>query len=734
MQVRQLKILFFIFTPILLLAQQPKWHVLHPTNGYMEIDLIDLIDEENGFAVSNCSYVVQTDNGGRTWIPVSSFDTRIRGLDFTDENNGWVIADDLYKTTDGGLTWEKQMESFQFWESFQCLSFHDAYHGWIGNYEGYVLRTQDAGASWDTLPIPATGNIKIDNIHFFDSQRGWMAASAYGATNPSDYYLYKTENGGLSWEHIPDEYWPVHIKSFDELFSRGGTAKLRYTADAGETWSIIDLPLGGTAPIGWGVTSMFFLNDTLGWAAGIRGHTVVTHDGGQTWDFQIELEYIYDFGQSYVTDITFKESGEGRLYGTAGYVIETYNFGEDWTMTNMSMGGILTDLFFLDEHIGYAISSDGGIPQIIKTIDAGMTWFSFFEGYPRPINEPGYMKIHFTDEDKGLVCGDSIYYTQDGGQTWLGATTPTYSQYSSINHIYFNNEQEGFVCGENRLFMGTQDGGQTWEKLSTFDWITDSVNTAKVQFFSDQEGWIKLEVGDWPLGTFNTVLLRTTDGGHVEWEDITPDATGGFRDFHIINDSLGYALGNNSFWKTIDKGSTWEQVSYIASGGFQKMDFEDAQNGFVETYGNVIHVTKDGGQTWEGLERPFCSVEDPINVFGYPFTQMLPDYTLITGGRYSNILKYGIPPEPTFVKEEIAELDIIIYPNPANDYFEVKNLTQNKPEKLTLYNALGELVLIRKMNSFNAIKVDVSGISSGLYFYNIKFEKGKTLGGKVVVE
>lgn len=66
--------------------------------------------------------------------------------------------------------------------------------------------------------------------------------------------------------------------------------------------------------------------------------------------------------------------------------------------------------------------------------------------------------------------------------------------------------------------------------------------------------------------------------------------------------------------------------------------------------------------------------------------------------------------------EEIPELQISVYPNPAVD-----NFTINAPEFLTLniYNSTGQLVLNQQLNEGNNL-VDVTGLARGTY--NLMFE------------
>ncbi|NML70741.1 T9SS type A sorting domain-containing protein [Chryseobacterium sp. RP-3-3] len=72
-----------------------------------------------------------------------------------------------------------------------------------------------------------------------------------------------------------------------------------------------------------------------------------------------------------------------------------------------------------------------------------------------------------------------------------------------------------------------------------------------------------------------------------------------------------------------------------------------------------------------------------------------------------------------------ANADIQIYPNPVTEYFSVKTKGSDKIQTVKIYDATGKL--IRNITNTTE-KINVSDISSGIYFIRIKTDKGEHLG------
>lgn len=191
----------------------------------------------------------------------------------------------------------------------------------------------------------------------------------------------------------------------------------------------------------------------------------------------------------------------------------------------------------------------------------------------------------------------------------LGLTTPTYSQKvpwlrlqspvnSTLRSLSFVDSLTGWAAGESGTIIHTSDGGENWEiqnsTIQTF--ITD------IYFTDNQNGWAITLKDVFP---FNTIVLKTTNGG-TDWiaEDFQ-DTTAFMRTIFFFDSLIGF-IGGSYIAYTTNGGNVWQRAevdsNMVSSFPVYEFNFFNHQFGYacggrIDIAG-VIWRTTDSGLNW----------------------------------------------------------------------------------------------------------------------------------------
>jgi photosystem II stability/assembly factor-like uncharacterized protein len=209
-------------------------------------------------------------------------------------------AGGIWKTADGGLTWNKQTSAL----FNQAGSFADFVYFWNVNdgvavgdsVGGYfeIYNTVDGGTNWTRLassnmpsqtdPLEAAltdGYTVVGNTMWFGTNNGRM---------------YKSTNKGLTWTAAPTPYPSVSTASFTARYAfenqndgliTGNDFSYHKTTDGGLTWIDLSATVAGTLRSG-SITSVpgspgTYVMDGADLDAGTSGSSY-TNDGGLNWN------------------------------------------------------------------------------------------------------------------------------------------------------------------------------------------------------------------------------------------------------------------------------------------------------------------------------------------------------------------------------------------------------------------------------------------------------------------
>ena len=293
------------------------------SNTTADLRGIQFVDANNGWAFGSNQILTST-NGGSSWTAQNFLSSSyLSALQFINVNLGWVISHNIssadtsyiYKTTDGGISWTLQTQTHN--EYYEAIYFLDENYGWASSIMS-VIRTTDGGMSWTEHTANLAGSPMC--IRFADHQTGWISSNTLGS-----YDISKSTDGGMTWfnqKSASGEYihsiscsnnFTVYAAGFRIFFPPYPYEEfILKTTDGGTTWFE---QYSGDGRL----NSIFFINDTTGWAVGDSGKILSTENGGVTsveediispFNFYLSQNYPNPFNP--VTKIKFEIPGQAR--------------------------------------------------------------------------------------------------------------------------------------------------------------------------------------------------------------------------------------------------------------------------------------------------------------------------------------------------------------------------------------------------------------------------------------
>ncbi|HPS72535.1 MAG TPA: YCF48-related protein, partial [Bacteroidales bacterium] len=160
-----------------------------------------------------------------------------------------------------------------------------------------------------------------------------------------------------------------------------------------------------------------------------------------------------------------------------------------------------------------------------------------------------------------------------------------------LNDLFFTNDTDGYVVGNNGVILKTIDKGETFSTLTSG--TTETLNSV----------YFKNSLSGFCAGN-NGILLSTTNGG-TSWSNVSiTNLTSHIKSIFFINESIGYFVGTSGcLYKTINGGNSWYNVAPVGSSSdsYNGVFFSNLNNGIVVGNSGKILKTADGGLTWTPL-------------------------------------------------------------------------------------------------------------------------------------
>ena len=522
----------------------------------------------------------------------------------------------LWKSESGGITWMSVFDT-QRVHSIGAIAINQSNPDevWVGTGEGNprnsqssgagVYRTIDGGKTWKLMGLENTRNIHRIIIHKDNPNIVYVGAIGSAWNDSKDRGLYKTTDGGKTWEKIlyanertgvadmivdpnnPNKMFVAmwEYRRWPWFFKSGGEGSgLHMTYDGGKTWKKLTdkegMPNGELGRIGLAISNS---NPDVVYALveSKKNALYRSDDGGSMWK-KVSDKNIGG-RPFYYADIAVDPSNENRIYN----LFSTVSMSEDGGKTFKSLVGWKVHL---DHH--------------------------FWWIHPK---DPNFM---IDGNDGGMAI------TRDKGKSWQFVENLPVAQFY---HISVDMETPYNVLG------GMQDNG-SWRGPNTV-WKNGGIRNSYWQEVAFGDGFDVL-----PDPNNSRYLYAMSQGGNLVYVDIEtgqqrfikpthPDGT--FLRFNwnaaIAADPFDKKVvyyGSQFVHKTADQGKNWEIISpdlttndpekqnQLESGGLT-YDVTQAENHttilaitpspvkqgviWVGTDDGNLQLTQDGGKTWTNL-------------------------------------------------------------------------------------------------------------------------------------
>lgn len=197
---------------------------------------------------------------------------------FLDARRGWAAGHDgtILATSDGGETWRLQREEPGKERVLLSIWFENAEHGLAVGQFGLALETTDGGNTWQERRLVEgdAGEIHLQSI--VDGRNGLLLIAAEGG------FVLRSEDAGKTWQAIPTSnkgsFWTGLALSDGSLLIAGLRGHIFRSQDRGRSWQ--EVPSGTQQSL----TTAWQAQDGTVRLLGLSGVTLTSRDQGRTFE------------------------------------------------------------------------------------------------------------------------------------------------------------------------------------------------------------------------------------------------------------------------------------------------------------------------------------------------------------------------------------------------------------------------------------------------------------------
>ncbi len=526
----------------------------------------------------------------------------------------------VWRTKDGGSTWQNISDDF-FGGSIGAIavSEYDNNVIYVGGGEvtirgnvssGYGMwKSEDAGQTWTSIGLPNSRHIPRIRIHPKNPDLVYAAVLGDLFKSTDERGIYRSKDGGKTWEKIlfanagagavdltfdPNNprilyasTWKVSRSPYG-LSSGGEGSALWKSTDGGDNWTEISTNKGmPKGPLGISGITVSPLNSQRVWAIieANEGGVFRSDDGGKTWS-KVNSERKLRQRAWYYSRIYADTQDEDRVYVMNVRYHRSKDGGKTFETFNAPHGDH-HDLWIAPENNQRMVIADDGGAQI--SYDAGENWSTYYnqptaQFYRVTTDNSFPYRIYAAQQDNSTIrilhrtsggsIGERDWESTAGGESAHIAPHPTNpdivygGSYDGFLQRYDHKNQQGRlvdVWPDNPMGHGAED------LKYRFQW--------NFPIFFSPHNTNRL------YATSNYFHVSTNEG--QSWEIISPDLTR--NDPTTLGPSGGPITKDNTAVEYY--GTIFAAVESAQEEGVIWVGSDDG----------LVHITKDGGATWQNI-------------------------------------------------------------------------------------------------------------------------------------
>ena len=529
----------------------------------------------------------------------------------------------VWKTEDSGSTWEPISDGY-YGGSIGAIAVSESDENIIYVGEGEqtlrgnvssghgMWKSTDAGETWKYIGLPKSEHISRIRIHPENPDIVYVGVIGNLWKPNSERGLYKTNNGGLTWEKIlyvsdkagigdlvidPNNSRIIYATTWQmkrngyRMDSGGPDSKIFRSYDSGKTWEDIS-EFNGLPSFPWGIVGVAIspVNSKRIWVMveADNGGLFRSDDGGNNWE-KVNSNRALRQRAWYYTRIYADTQNEDKVFVlNVSYGVST-DGGKTFTLKNAPHGDH-HDLWIDPNNNMRMVMADDGGAQVSN--DGGDNWSTYFnqptaQFYRVSTDNSFPYRIYGAQQDNSTVRikhrTSSSSITERDWEPSAGGESAHLAPDPKNNDIVFGGTYKGY------MMMQDHSNGQI---RSVNVWPDNPAGSgAEVMKYRFNWNFPVMFSPNNPNKLYaGSNYLHVSENSGQTWKTISPDLTRNIPETimssggPITQDNTGAEYYANIF--AIAESKLEEGVIWVGSDD------------------GLIHITKDGGKTWENITPP----------------------------------------------------------------------------------------------------------------------------------